>query len=167
LTGVDSANAVKEGASTFAGAIGVIRARCKRLGVEGVRSATGSEPESAGIRSRCFQRRNPVSSIASNETITAKMDTLVFAFISPPFTIHRNAQLRTSSFRNQLTRYLIKILETSSKEIETMPVRLALHARTRALSSTSGHCRAVTVFCAVPWANAIDLAATPDTRGRC
>jgi hypothetical protein len=62
--------------------------RCKRLGVEGVRSATGSEPDSTDIRAGCFQRRNPVSSIASNETTTAKMDTFVFGFISPPFTIH-------------------------------------------------------------------------------
>jgi len=133
--------------------------RGKRLGVEGVRSATGSAPESTGIRARRFQSRNPVSSIASNETTTAKIDTFVFGFISTPFT------LRPSPFTKRaiadvvvpqsMTRYLIKLSKTSSKEIETTPVRLAPHARTRTLSSTSAACRAVTVFCAVAYVDAV------------
>jgi hypothetical protein len=85
LAGVDSANAVTVGASTLAGAIGTRRTR---LGVEAVRSATGSTPESTGVRARRFQSKNPVNSIASNETTTAKIDIFVFGFISTPFTIH-------------------------------------------------------------------------------
>jgi hypothetical protein len=89
------------GASTLAGEIGVIGTRRKSLGAEGVRSATGSEAESTDIRARRFQRRKPVNSSASNETTTAKMDIFVFGFISTSLTIHRNAELRTSSFRNR------------------------------------------------------------------